>query len=377
MRFFPRLVLSNLLVIVLAVGSMFIAAELLAPSFYRDHVERMAAMMTGMVGSTHHELRTDLVAGLRSTLNRALLASLPLAGGVALVTAWWMSRGLGRSVHLLDEGSRSLAQGNYSRRLPVTGRDELSDLAHNLNVMAGTLEKVEQGRVELIGNVAHELRAPLAALRGYADAMQDGVMTPEHAAQAISREVAAMDRLIRDLSLVSRVEAGRVELHLKPLDPAVLLSAVKERFSLSFEEKGVALQVTGNDLPLIRADEERTLQVLTNLLSNALRHTPVGGQVSIHAEVRQPYLKVTVEDSGTGIPVEQLPRIFERFYRADPARSRTEGGSGVGLTIARGLVEAMHGEMQVSSEEGDGSSFSFTIPLLVTPALHENKAGSI
>lgn len=363
MRFFPRLLLSNLLVIVLAVGSMFIAAELLAPTFYREHVNRMAEMMTGMMGTTNHELRTDLEEGLRITLNRALLASLPLAGGVALLTAWWMARGLGRSVQTLDEGSRSLAQGHYSQRLAESGKDELADLAHNLNVMAGALERVEQGRVELIGNVAHELRAPLAALRGYADAMQDGVMTPGHASKAISREVGAMDRLVRDLSLVSRVEAGKVEFHLKAIDPAALLNAVRERFSLSFEEKGVALQIIGQNLPMIQADEERTLQILTNLLSNALRHTPAGGQVSVHAEVQASFLKFTVQDTGTGIPAEQLSRIFERFYRADPARSRSESGSGVGLTIAKGLAEAMRGEMNVSSLEGRGSTFSFTLPL--------------
>lgn len=363
MRFFPRLLLSHLLVILLAVLGMFLSAELVAPNFYREHVNRMAEMMTGMMGASNHELRLDLETGLRTTLTRALLASLPLAGGVAIITAWLMSRRLGRSVQLLDEGSRALAQGEYARRLPETGQDELSDLAHNFNVMAGALEKVEQGRIELIGNVAHELRAPLAALRGYADAMQDGVMTPEHAAQAINREVGAMDRLVRDLSLVSRVEAGKVELHLKTVEPTQLLKVVQERFATPFEEKGVQLQVTDAALPHIRADEERTVQVLTNLLSNALRHTPAGGQVTVTAEQAGGFVLFSVVDSGAGIPAEHLPRIFERFYRADPARSRIEGGSGVGLTIAKGLVEAMGGEMWATSSLGQGSAFSFTLPI--------------
>lgn len=125
MRFFPRLLLSNLLVIVLAVGSMFLIAELLAPTFYHEHVDRMAEMMTGMMGASNHELRTDLEQGLRTTLNRALLASLPMAGGVALLTAWWMARSFGRSVQMLDYGSRALAAGNYAQRLPETGKDEL------------------------------------------------------------------------------------------------------------------------------------------------------------------------------------------------------------------------------------------------------------
>ncbi|MFC3859956.1 sensor histidine kinase [Deinococcus antarcticus] len=370
MRFFPRLLLSHLLVILLAVLGMFLSAELVAPNFYREHVNRMAAMMTGMIGTANHELRLDLETGLRTTLTSALLASLPLAGGVAIVTAWLVSRRLGRSVQLLDEGSRALAQGNYARRLPETGQDELSDLAHNFNVMAGALEQVEQGRVELIGNVAHELRAPLAALRGYADAMQDGVMTPEHAAQSISREVGAMDRLVRDLSLVSRVEAGKVELHLKAVAPQALLQMMRERFATPFEDKGVQLQITDAVLPQIKADEERTLQVLTNLLSNALRHTPAGGKVSVTVQTEAALLKFNVQDTGTGIPAEHLPRIFERFYRADPARSRSEGGGGVGLTIAKGLVEAMGGEMWVVSNVGQGSIFSFTLPIFT--ALRSN-----
>lgn len=364
MRFFPRLLLSHLLVILLAVAGIFISAEFVAPTFYREHVNRMAEMMSGMMmGTTNHELRLDLETGLRTTLTRALLASLPLAVGIAILIAWLMSRRLGRSVQLLDEGSRALAQGNYARRLPETGQDELSDLAHNFNVLARALETVEQGRVELIGNVAHELRAPLAALRGYADAMQDGVMTPEHAAQAISREVGAMDRLVRDLSLVSRLEAGKVELHPKAIDPAQLLDTLRERFATPFEEKGVQLQVTAAALPQIRADEERTRQVLTNLLGNALRHTPPGGTVKVDAQPDGAVLRFMVADTGTGIPAEHLPRIFERFYRADPARSRSEGGSGVGLTLARGLVEAMGGEISVTSEWGAGTAFAFSLPL--------------
>ncbi|GAA5503812.1 adaptive-response sensory-kinase SasA [Deinococcus xinjiangensis] len=361
MRFFPRLLLSNLLVILLAVTGMFITADLLAPTFYRGHVQHMAEMM-GMMGGSPMDTKQELEKGLHTTLVRALLVALPIGGTLALLTAWLISRNLGRSVQLLDEGSRALAQGNYARRLPEMGQDELSDLAHNFNVLAGALEQVEQGRVELIGNVAHELRAPLAALRGYADAMQDKVMTPEHAAQAMNREVGAMDRLVRDLSLVSRVEAGKVELHLKAVDPQGLLQMVRERFVTPFEEKGVQLRVTADALPTIKADEERTLQVLTNLLSNALRHTPPRGSVTVEAQSAGQFLHFSVVDSGAGIAAEHLPHIFERFYRVDPARSRSESGSGVGLTIAKGLIEAMGGEMWAVSQTGQGSVFLFTLP---------------
>ncbi|ADY27795.1 MULTISPECIES: HAMP domain-containing sensor histidine kinase [Deinococcus] len=362
MRFFPRLLLSHLLVILLAAFGIFLLAEWLAPTFYRDHVDHMTQMIAtpGEAGSV---LRADLEQGLRTTLTRALLASLPLAGGAALFAAWLMSRRMGRSVQLLDEGSRAIAQGDYASRLPEAGQDELSDLAHNFNVMAGTLEKVEQGRIELIGNVAHELRAPLAALQGYADAMQDGVMTSEHAARAISREVGAMDRLVRDLSLVSKVEAGKMELYSITMSPQELLEAAQERFMPFFEDKGVTLVVEVAPLPLLWADKERSLQVLANLLSNALRHTPPRGQVTVTAKTQGRAVRFMVADTGSGISGEHLPRIFERFYRADPARSRGEGGSGVGLTISRGLVEAMGGEIEVDSTPGKGSTFAFTLPL--------------
>lgn len=362
MRLFSRLLLSNLLVILLAVTGMFIAADVLAPTFYKGHVQHMAEMM-GMMGGSVMDTRQELERGLHTTLVRALLVALPIGGTLALLTAWLISRNLGRSVQRLDEGSRALVQGDYARRLPETGQDELTDLAHNFNMLAGALEKVEQGRIELIGNVAHELRAPLAALRGYADAMQDGIMTPEHAAQAISREVGAMDRLVRDLSLVSKVEAGEVELHLKTLQPRKLLETARERFELLFEDKGVQLQITQVNFLVVQADEERTLQVLTNLLGNALKHTPTGGKVKVDALPEGAFLRFSVTDTGSGIPSEHLPRIFERFYRADPARSRGEAGSGVGLTISKGLVEAMGGEMRVESLPGVGSTLSFTLPL--------------
>ncbi|BDP41016.1 two-component sensor histidine kinase [Deinococcus aetherius] len=364
MRFFPRLLLSHLLVIGLALGGLFLSAEWIAPAFYRSHVEQMVRLL----GPEGASLRPDLEMGMRMTLTRALLASLPLAVLVAAGTALLSSRRVVRGVQLLREGSRDLASGEYARRLPEEGRDELADLARNFNRMAAALERVEQGRVELIGNVAHELRAPLAALRGYADAMTDGVMSPEHAARSLVREVGAMERLVRDLSLVSRVEAGAVELHPSVFAPSALLLATQERFEDAFAAKGVTLEVRhASNLPEVRADLERASQVLTNLLSNALRHTPEGGRVEVEAERASVCVRFRVTDTGTGIAPEHLGRIFERFYRGDPARSRLDGGSGVGLTIARGLTEGMGGRLEVASRPGEGSTFTFTLPLASVP----------
>lgn len=357
MKLFPRLFLGHLLVIAVALAALFLVAELIAPSFYRHHVEQMVVL----IGPEGLALRPDLEGGMRRTLNSALLAALPFAVGAAALTASVTSRRIVRSVRLLAEGSQALAAGQYARRLPETGRDELAGLAHNFNVLASSLERVEQDRAALIGNVGHELRAPLAALRGYSEALTDGVMSREQAAPAIRREVQAMERLARDLSLVSRVEAGRVDLHPTVFSAASLLTAVLERFEEAYAERGVTLIRQEPPTPLrVRADFERALQVLSNLLSNALRHTPRGGRVTLAVQVAGSAVRFVVEDTGSGIPAEHLDRIFERFYRVDPARTRGEG-SGVGLTIARGLVEQMGGGMGVTSGEG-GSTFTFTLP---------------
>lgn len=362
MRLFPRLFLGHLLVTLVALGALLLIAEVTAPSFYRHHVEQMVALL----GPEGRELRPDLERGMRQTLNLALLAALPFAVGFAAFAAWLTSRRIVRSVRLLGEGSRDLAGGHYRRRLPETGRDELTDLAHNFNVMAGSLERVEQDRVALIGNVGHELRTPLAALRGYTEAMTDVVMVPDQAAPAIGREVRAMERLASDLSRVSRVEAGRVELHPTTFRAASLLHAAAERFGEAYAERGVTLTVQEEPgAARVRADFERALQVLSNLLSNALRHTPPGGQVTLMAKAAGAQMRFIVRDTGHGIPEEHLTRIFERFYRVDPARTRGEG-SGVGLTIARGLAEQMGGQMAVASGEG-GSTFTFTLPVASPP----------
>lgn len=356
---FTRLFLTHLLAALVAVVALLGFAEWLAPRFYQKHIEQMAAA----IGPQGPDLHADLERGLRSTLTAAWLASLPLAGLLAAGTAWVVSRRVSRSVRLLARGSREIAQGQYRNRLKVQGRDELAWLAQDFNRMAEALEKVEHSRIELIGSVAHELRTPLAGLQGYAEALADGVLPPEQAAHRIAHEVRAMRRLVEDLSLVSRVEAGAVEIRPQPLDPAEALRQAAERFELVFAEQRVALRLdVPPRLPPVWADLERLQQVLSNLLANALRHTPSGGEVVLQAGLVPSGVCFSVRDTGPGIPPEHQARVFERFYRVDSARSRQDGGSGVGLTIAKGLVEAMGGTMGLRSEAGRGSTFWFTLP---------------
>ncbi|BDP44634.1 two-component sensor histidine kinase (plasmid) [Deinococcus aetherius] len=359
MRLFPRLLLNHLMCVVVTSAVLLAAAELAAQPFIGHHVDAMVRL----IGPQGGGLRGDLTHGMRDTLTRALLAALPLALLVATGIAWVSARRVTASVRTLQSGSGAIASGEYARRLPEGGQDELADLARSFNTMAGALERVEQTRVEMIGNVAHELRTPVSAVRGYAEAAQDGILPAGQALDAIAREVAGMERLVHDLSLVSRVEAGRLDLSVVDVSLTDLLSQAQDRFALAFEDRRVTLQVDPPPEPLtVRADPERAQQVLANLLRNALRHTPPGGTVRVSGRAEGAGAAVSVTDTGSGIAPEHLDRVFERFFRADAARTRGEG-SGVGLTIARGLARAMGGDLSVRSVPGQGSTFTWTVPL--------------
>jgi len=360
---FTRLFLTYLGVILLALGGVFLVADLLSPSFYQGHVQRMVQMM----GSMGLSLQADLEEGLHSTLKHALLAALPVATLLAALLAYWFSHRISRAVVQLSQGAQEIAHGRYSYRLREEGPTELAHLARQFNRLSQTLEGIERSRVELIGSVAHELRTPLAALQGYAEALADGVLPPEKIARQITHEVQAMRHLVDDLALVSRVEAGAVELHLQTVEVDKALRESQERFAIAFAEKGVGLELNlPPQLRPVQADPLRFQQILSNLLSNALRHTPSGGRVVLEAQSQPDGLRVCVRDTGSGIAAEHLPHLFERFYRVDAARSRKDGGSGVGLTIAKGLVEAMGGQIGLESELGKGSTFWFTLPLAKT-----------
>lgn len=357
---FARLLAANLVVAGVATTVMLVVADLLSPAFYRGHLEHMIEVM-GPMGLS---LRADLEGGLHDTLTRALLAAFPIALALSALLAYLFVGRISQTVNLLVRGAQEIARGHYKLRLRETGEDDLSELARQFNRLSQALEQVEQRRIELIGSVAHELRTPLAALQGYSEALADGVLPPEVAAQSIAREVRAMGRLVEDLSLVSRVEAGAVVVHPEPLSPQVILNEARERLAPAFSEKGLTLELeVGADLPKVQADPERLHQVLSNLLLNALRYTPEGGRVILGATLKPEGVCFFVRDTGRGIAPEHQERIFERFYRIDPARSRKEGGTGVGLTVAKGLVEAMGGQMSLHSEVGVGSVFWFSLPV--------------
>jgi histidine kinase len=364
-----KLFLSYLVIIVVGVAVLATAAELAVPTAFERHMAAMAEMMGGM--SMMMEL--DFFSSFRNAVTEAVL----LAGSAAFVAAVLLSILVSRRVVLpvqeMQTASQRIADGHYEERVGVPGRasredlDELGRLALSFNRMATQLEQTEALRLELIGNVAHELRTPLASIKGYMEGLIDGVLPAEPATfQQVYREADRLQRLVHDLQELSRVEAGAYELNPQPTAPERLVDGVVSRLGHQFEGKGVALEIDLQpDLPPVRADEDRIGQVLLNLVGNALQYTPSGGRVCLSARREGDRVRFSVEDTGTGIPPEHLPHIFERFYRVDKSRSRVGGGSGIGLTIARHLVEAHGGQIQAASEgRGQGSTFSFTLPAL-------------
>jgi signal transduction histidine kinase len=363
-----KLFLSYLIVIVVGVTVLASAAEFAVPTAFDRHMAAMAQMMGGrMMG-----LDRDLYTNFRTAVTEALVLAGVAAFLAALVVSIFVSRRVVLPVQEMMAASRRIAAGHYSERVAVPDDvdvddlDELSQLALSFNQMAATLDRTEARRMELIGDVAHELRTPLASIKGYMEGLIDGILPAEAATfQQVYREADRLQRLVSDLQALSRVEAGSFELNLKPTPVARLVEATVARLGRQFEEKGVALETdVSPDLPLVRADEDRIGQVLLNLVGNALQYTPAGGHVHVRAQREGDHVRVAVTDTGLGLRPEHLPHVFERFYRVDRSRSRAGGGSGVGLTIARHLVEAHGGLIQAASEgPGRGSTFSFTLPV--------------
>lgn len=308
----------------------------------------------------------DLDASLHAALNEIITVGALVAIVAAVLVSVFTVRRIVTPLQAMIAGSEGIAGGDYHQRVPVAGQDELGVLALAFNQMAEALEQTDRRRLELIGNVAHELRTPLSSIRGTLEGLVDGVLPPDPATfLGIQHEVARLQRLVQDLEELSRAEAGQIPLNRRTVRAVELVSAAVGRLQSQFADKGVALGVDVlANLPAAWADPGRITQVLLNLLGNALQFTPPGGQVVVRAWQEDQSLLIAVQDSGIGIDPEHLPHIFERFYRVDKSRSRAGGGSGSGLTISRHLVEAHGGRFWATSPgAGQGSTFTFSLPL--------------
>jgi signal transduction histidine kinase len=309
------------------------------------------------------------VSSLSSSINRYLLWGGLLGVAVAAVATLLLSRRILRPVESLAQAARGLSRGDFSQRVDVRSKDEFGELANTFNSMAEDLERTEQLRRNLVADVAHELRTPLSNIQGHLEAIRDGLLPPEPATfDSIYEEVLLLARLVEDLQELTLAEAGQLTLVRQSADVVEIVRRAVAAAQPPAEAKSLSLETK---LPegqaIAEVAPERVGQVLRNLLSNAITHTSEGGRITVDLKDEGDELHIGVADTGAGIPPEDLPYVFERFYRADPSRVRATGGAGLGLTIARRLVEAHSGTIGVESEVGKGSRFTFTLPKKAPP----------
>jgi len=367
-----KLFISYLTVILVGVIVLATTAEFVVPSAFDRHLAAMSAMMSPMMGDSTTNLELDLFNNFRAAVTEAMILAALASSIVAVLVSLLVSRQVVAPAREMMLASQRISEGHYNERVQVPGDvskdelDELSQLALRFNRMAASLEQTELMRRQLIADVTHELRTPLTAVKGSMEGLIDGVLPADEGTfQQIISEAERLQRLVNDLQELSRVEAGAYELNIHSTRVSDLLTAAEARLVRQFEEKGVTLEIAlPNDLPQVLADEDRIGQVLLNLVGNALQYTPPGGKVQITAAAQRGEVYIAVSDSGMGIPAEHLPHLFTRFYRVDKSRSRAGGGSGIGLTIAKYLVEAQGGSIWVQSEgAGRGSTFTFSLPI--------------
>lgn len=322
-----------------------------------------------LVGSMIEPVLNPADEDFLRSVNLSILITSVAVGILALVLGSLLFRQMISPLRALSRSARAIAEGDLGQRVAVHSDDEIGQVARSFNRMAESLAESDLQRRNMMADIAHELRTPLTVVQGNLEALMDGVydLTPENVA-GIHKQTVVLTRLVADLRDLALAEAGQLRLERKPLSLSDVIAQVTEGLDVQAREKDVTLKFElATNLPKVEADEQRIAQVLFNLISNALRHTPAGGTITVSAEPREDRVLVSVRDTGTGIPPEDLPHVFERFYRADRSRARATGGSGLGLTIAKQIVEAHGGQIWAQSWLGAGSTFAFSLPLSTPP----------
>ena len=372
-RLILKVFLSYTLVVLVGLVVLATATSLSFPAAFDRHLAGMSAMVSGqnLLGDAE-AMEQELFASYTASVNEALSLAAVAALIAAMVASFFISRQVVNPVQRMMKLSHRIAEGDYQDRLAISPEasfdqlDELNQLALSFNQMAEKLDKTELMRRQLIGDVSHELRTPLTAIKGYMEGLIDGVLPADpEVFQKVNLEIDRLQRLVNDLQELSRVEGGEFQLNPVLVSPVSLIETVRGNLGQQFEDKGIELKIKVDQaLPHILVDKDRILQVLTNLAGNALQYTPRGGIVTIRALQEKSESVVSISDTGIGLTPEQLPLVFNRFYRTDKSRARASGGSGIGLTIAQALVKAHHGRIWAESRgEGKGSTFSFALPV--------------
>ncbi|HSK34156.1 MAG TPA: HAMP domain-containing sensor histidine kinase [Propionicimonas sp.] len=353
-----RLLISQVGVLVAMAVTMVVVASIAGPPLFEAHMQEAGHSSPDVLAHSEEAFNT---AGIL-----ALGMGLAIAATGAIVVSVLITRRLRRSLTDLGAAAARISDGDYARRVEAADSRELATLADSFNSMAGKLEGVEGSRRRLLTDLAHEIRTPLASMEIAVESLEDGALEPgPEVWRILGDQIDRISRLADDLGQVSAAEEGRLNLDLRPTDPNGLAEAAVLSARDTFERKGVALHLLPfvGDPPRVVADASRIGQVLGNLLTNALRHTPAGGRVEVSVEEDGNDIVLAVTDDGDGIPAEHLPRIFDRFYRVDAARDRDHGGTGVGLAISRAIAQAHAGDLTaVSDGPGRGSTFSLHLP---------------
>jgi histidine kinase len=368
-----KVFLSYVLVVLVGAIILITAASLSVPAAFERHMASMNEVMNNANAmGNNQQMQSELFSQYTTAVYEAVTYAALAALIAAILASFFISRQVVTPMLHMMSLSQRIAEGEYQERLALPGgqqadqTDELGQLALRFNQMADKLEKTETMRRQLIGDVTHELRTPLTAVKGYLEGLMDGVLPADpETYEQIHSEIDRLQRLVNDLQELSRVEAGAIQLNLAPVPPERLIERIQSTFGRQFEDKNIQLVTdVETGLPNLFVDKDRIIQVLTNLVGNALQYTPNGGKVSISVRREKSEILFAVKDTGIGISTEQLTFIFNRFYRTDKSRNRASGGSGIGLTIAKALVQAHQGKIWAESNgEGKGSTFSFLIPL--------------
>lgn len=353
-----RLLLSHLVVALAALGSTLAAVSLVGPGYFADAMGHRPGDPQGLA------MDAATLAAFRDATRAALAAGsvVALAGAAALSLA--LSTRIAGPVTRLVAAAGRIAAGHYAERVPASGGDEIGDLGGSFNAMAASLEATERRRLELVGDVAHELRTPVATLDAYLEGLEDGVVEGgSETWTLLRRETSRLERLIDDLAELWRAEARQLPMQHATVDLAAIGREAIGRHQASAATRGIRLVDALPEALGATADRDRVRQVLDNYLSNALRYAPSGTSVEVLGVDRDDEARIGVADHGPGLTPDQRSRVFERFFRIDPSRSRALGGSGIGLPIARAVAEAMDGRAWVESDgPGSGSVFWLALP---------------
>lgn len=353
--------LMILLILVIAVGSvtLAVAADMLAPGLFRAHLKRSGENSPAVL----HHAEQAFSSAFTISLSLAALAALAAAG----LVSWFLVRRVAHPVQALADAADAVAAGNYQVQVPPAEfSSELQRLSEAFSHMAGRLADTDAARSRLLSDLAHELRTPLATLEAYLDGLEDGVVADDADSREVMRtQLRRLRRLTTDVREIAAAEEHALALHRQPCDLVELAQSAVAAARPRYQHKAVDLRLEAESLPTISADAERLLQVLANLLDNALRHTPAHGHVTVTVRSTGDVVHMVVSDDGEGLPPDQLQAVFQRFHRADPARTSHDGeGSGLGLTIARAIVTAHGGTLTADSAGvARGATFTVTLPL--------------